>query len=196
MTVSFWMAPGESCFACWPSFGFRSTRNGAKAPGQMASIIATSIDDDFDENARASCEYDASEAAGCGTTFTLIPVCCENFFASAVSRWCPPPTESPMNVIVCPPYFDLIAAAFGTAGGAIAAAAPAVAAVRFVPAVAAPSDASRDEQPDRSCHEDRQTTLYGSHVCFPPWLTATVIRHHIGNATPLYTTTQHEVPRE
>ena len=52
-----------------------------------------------------------------------MPVCCENFFASAVSRWCPPPTESPTNVIVCPPYFDLIDAAFGTVGGAIDAAA-------------------------------------------------------------------------
>ena len=87
MTVSFWMIPCEWIFACWPSFAFRSTRNDANAPGQTASIIATSIDDECVENALASCEYDASEAAGCGVTFTLMPVCCENFFASAVSRW-------------------------------------------------------------------------------------------------------------
>ena len=74
------------CFASLPSFGFRSTRNGAKAPGQTTSIIATSNDDDFDENTRASCEYDASDAVGCGTTFTLIPVSFVNCFASATSR--------------------------------------------------------------------------------------------------------------
>src|SRR5438876_12382660 len=77
-TVSFWMIPRAWSFACAPSFAFRSTRYGAKAPGQTTSIIATSIDDDFDENARTSCEYDASEAAGCGTTFTLMPVSFEN----------------------------------------------------------------------------------------------------------------------
>ena len=49
----------EMCsFDCLPSFGFRLTRYGAKAPGQTTSIIATSIEDDFDENARASCAYD------------------------------------------------------------------------------------------------------------------------------------------
>ena len=42
-------------FACLPSFGFRLTRYGAKAPGQTTSIIATSIEDDFDENARTRC---------------------------------------------------------------------------------------------------------------------------------------------
>ena len=110
--------PREYIFVVEPSFGFRSTRNGANAPGQMASIIATSIDDDLDANALASCEYDASDAAGCGTTFTLMPVCWVNFFASARSRWWLPPTESPMNVIDCPPYLALIAAAFGTGGAA------------------------------------------------------------------------------
>src|SRR3954467_730262 len=118
-TVSFWTIPSACCFACPPSFGFRSTRNGANAPGQTTSIIATSIEDECVENALASCEYEASEAAGCGTTFTLIPVCCENFFASATSRACPPPTESPTNVIVCPPYLDLILDALGTAGAGI-----------------------------------------------------------------------------
>src|SRR5262245_15794428 len=115
-TVSFATIPAAWIFDCAPSFGFRSTRYGAKAPGQTTSIIATSNDDECEENARASCEYDASEAVGCGTTFTLIPVCAENFFASARSRWFPPPTESPMNVIDWPPYFFLIAAAPGTAG--------------------------------------------------------------------------------
>src|ERR1043166_5121385 len=110
------MIPVECCFACWPSFGFRSTRKGAKAPGHTTSIIATSIESECVEKALASWEYDASDAAGCGTTFTLMPVCAENFFASARSRWGPPPTESPTNVIVGPPYFDLIDAAFGTAG--------------------------------------------------------------------------------
>src|SRR5262245_10863389 len=110
-------------FDCFPSFGFRLTRYGANAPGQTTSIIATSIDDDFDENARASCAYDWSDADGCGTTFTLIPVSFVNRLASAVSRTWPLPTESPTNVIVCPPYFLLIAAALGTFGAGIDAAA-------------------------------------------------------------------------
>ena len=120
--VSFWTIPAACSFDCLPSFGFRLTRYGANAPGQTTSIIATSIEDDFDENARASCEYDWSEAAGCGFTVTLIPVSFVNRFASATSRTCPLPTESPTNVIFCPPYFFLIAAAFGTFGAATAAA--------------------------------------------------------------------------
>src|SRR5512132_4022996 len=110
-------------FDCFPSFGFRSTRYGANAPGQTTSIIATSIDDDFDENARASCAYDWSDADGCGTTSTLIPVSFVNRVASAVSRTLPFPTETPTNVIDCPPYFLLIAAALGTFGASIVAAA-------------------------------------------------------------------------
>src|SRR5262245_2185894 len=109
-------------FDCFPSFGFRLTRYGANAPGQTTSIIATSIEDDFDENARASCAYDWSDAAGCGTTFTLIPVSFVNRLASATSRRWLSPTESPTNVIFWPPYFLLIAAAFGTFGAGIAAA--------------------------------------------------------------------------
>src|SRR5436190_2138959 len=73
-TVSFLMIPCACCFACAPSFGFRSTRYGAKAPGQTTSIIATSNDEPFDANVLASCEYDASDADGCGMTFTLMPV--------------------------------------------------------------------------------------------------------------------------
>src|SRR5262245_65675912 len=109
-------------FDCFPSFGFRLTRYGANAPGQTTSIIATSIEEDFDENARASCAYDWSEADGCGTTLTLMPVSFVNRLASAVSRTWPFPTESPTNVIVCPPYFLLIAAALCTFGAGIAAA--------------------------------------------------------------------------
>ena len=120
--VSFWTIPAACSFACLPSFGFRLTRYGAKAPGQTTSIIATSIEDDFDENARASCEYAASDAAGCGVTLTLIPVSFVNRLASATSRTWPLPTESPTNVIFCPPYFFRIAAAFGTFGAATAAA--------------------------------------------------------------------------
>ena len=95
--------PAAWSFACWPSFGPRSTRYGAKAPGHTTSSIATSIDDDLDENARTSCEYDASDAAGCGTTFTLMPVSFVNRCASIRSRLCELPTESPTKVIVWPP---------------------------------------------------------------------------------------------
>ena len=54
-------------------------------------------------NARASCEYDASDAVGWGTTLTLMPVSFVNRVASAMSRVWPLPTESPTNVIVWPP---------------------------------------------------------------------------------------------
>src|SRR3954452_6751274 len=95
--VSFWTIPAAWSLDCVPSFGFRLTRYGANAPGQTTSIIATSIDDDFAENARASCAYDWSDADGCGTTVTLIPVSFVNSVASAVSRTWPFPTESPTN---------------------------------------------------------------------------------------------------
>jgi hypothetical protein len=72
-----------------------------------------------------------------------MPVAAENLWASLMSRvWLDPTALSPMKVIVCPPYFFLIAGAFGTAGGTIAAAAVRV--VRFVvPAVAMLSERSR-----------------------------------------------------
>ena len=91
--------PAACSFACLPSFGFRLTRYGANAPGHTTSIMATSIEDDFDENARASCEYDWSDAAGCGTTLTLMPVSCVKRLASLASRTWPLPTESPTKVI-------------------------------------------------------------------------------------------------
>ena len=56
-----------------------------------------------------------------------------------MSRVCPPPTESPMNVIDWPPYFALIAAAFGTGGAPIAVAE----ALRVVPAEAMLSETTR-----------------------------------------------------
>src|SRR2546423_4838394 len=110
-------------FDCLPSFGFRSTRYGANAAGQTTSIIATSIEDECVENALASCAYDWSDAAGCGSTVTLIPVSLLNRVASAVSRLFPSPTESPTKVMLWPPYFALIAFAFLTCGGLIVAAA-------------------------------------------------------------------------
>ena len=64
---------------------------------------------------------------------TLMPVSFVNRVASAMSRVCPPPTESPMNVIDWPPYFALIAAAFGTLGAAMVALADVA---RVVPAEA------------------------------------------------------------
>ena len=48
--------------------------------------MATSIADECDENILTSCEYDASEAVGCGTTLTLMPVSFEKRLASARSR--------------------------------------------------------------------------------------------------------------
>src|SRR3954447_16634453 len=104
------------CFECLPSFGLRLTRYGAKAPGHTTSIIATSIEDDFCENALTSCAYDWSQAARCGTTLTLMPVSLENRLASARSGLWPSPPESPTKVIFWAPYFFLIAAAFGTFG--------------------------------------------------------------------------------
>src|SRR6266511_2849187 len=64
-----------------------------------------------------------------------MPVSFVNRDASATSRTWLPPTESPMNVIFCPPYLLFNAFAFGTAGGLMAAADVAVASLR-VPAVA------------------------------------------------------------
>ena len=68
-----------------------------------------------------------------------MPVAFENRVASATSRVCPPPTESPMNVIDWPPYFALIALAFGTGGALIAVAEVA----RVVPAEAMLSETTR-----------------------------------------------------
>src|SRR5262249_3825162 len=79
---------------------------------------------------------------GCGITLTLMPVSFVNRFASARSRTCPPPTESPMNVIDCPPYLALMALALGTGGAGIVAASDVPDAGRAVPALAALIDAT------------------------------------------------------
>jgi hypothetical protein len=49
-----------------------------------------------------------------------MPVSLVNRLASIRSRLCELPTESPTKVIFWPPYFALIAFAFGTFGAAIA----------------------------------------------------------------------------
>src|SRR5581483_1008525 len=119
--------------------------------------MATSIEDDFDEKARASCEYEASEAAGWGTTFTLMPVSRVKRAASMRSRLCELPTESPTKVIVWPPYFALIAAAFGTGGG-LTAIAPVA---RVVAPEATPSDTSRDSRPTSPATRTRRRRFIG-----------------------------------
>ena len=40
----------------------------------------------LEENVLASCEYDADESAGCGTSFTRMPVSRENFRTRFTSR--------------------------------------------------------------------------------------------------------------
>src|SRR5581483_7284677 len=119
--------------------------------------MATSIEDDFDEKARASCEYEASDAAGWGTTFTLMPVSRVKRAASMRSRLCELPTESPTKVIVCPPYFALIAAAFGTGGG-FTADEPAA---RVVAPEATLSDTSRDSRPTSPATRTRRRRFIG-----------------------------------
>ena len=122
-TVSFWMIPAACFFAALPRAGFRLTRYGANAPGHTTSSIITSIDDECDEKFRAICEYAASDAAGCGTSFTLMPVSFLNRATSSRSRlWLEPTALSPMNVICWPPYFFFSAAAPATFGGFTAAA--------------------------------------------------------------------------
>jgi len=56
----------------------------------------------LDEKFRASCAKDASDAVGCGTTLTVMPVSFLNRDASARSRAWRPPTESPTKVIFWP----------------------------------------------------------------------------------------------
>src|SRR2546423_7950551 len=167
------MIPFEWSFACLPSFGFRSTRYGANAPGQPASIIATSMDDDFCENARTSCEYDASEAAGCGTTFTLIPVSFVKRVASSRSRLCELPTESPTNVIFWPLYFFFSAAAPATLGGFTAAATERVAGLLLAPpAVATLSETTRANTPASPANTSTPRCL----TCSPPFRTPQPLR--------------------
>src|SRR5919201_1807554 len=148
-TVSFWTIPAACFFARPPRYGFRLTRYGANAPGHTTSSIATSIDDECDEKFLASCEYAASDADGCGTSFTLMPVSLWNRATSSRSRlWLDPTAFSPMNVIFWPLYFLLSAAAPATFGGLTAAAAVLLpAALLAPPAVAALSETSRANSP-------------------------------------------------
>src|SRR5919201_5703001 len=157
-TVSFWTIPAACFFACLPSAGFRFTRYGANAPGQTTSSIITSIDDECDEKFRASCEYAASDADGCGTSFTLMPVSFENRETSNRSRlWLDPTALSPMNVIFWPLYFFFSAAAPATFGGLTAAAAvllpaallapPAVGALRTTSTGNAPATPTKARTP-------------------------------------------------
>src|SRR6266566_5610671 len=109
--------------------------------------MTTSNADEWAEKFLASCEYEASEAAGCGTTLTWIPVSVWNRFASARSRlWLPPTALSPTNVIFCPWYFALIFFAFATGGALIAFAAVGRCVARF-PAAATLSEATRATTP-------------------------------------------------
>src|ERR687897_72150 len=113
-TVLFWMLPGACSLACFASRGLRLTRYGAKAPGQMASSIITSIDEDLDEKFRASWAYEASEAAGCGMSLTLIPVSLVNRATSCRSRlWLGPTPASPTKANDFSPYFSLFSPAVG-----------------------------------------------------------------------------------
>src|SRR4051812_20143121 len=147
------MIPCACCFAALPSAGFRLTRYGANAPGQTTSSIITSIAEDFDEKFRANCEYEASEADGCGTSLTLMPVSCWNLATSFRSRlWLEPTAASPTNSIFWPLYLALIAAAFGTFGGAIAVdlAGTAFAARPGVPAAPPPGGGARGHPPTQT----------------------------------------------
>ena len=89
-----------------------------------------------------------------------MPVSFVNWVASAMSRVCPPPTESPMNVIDWPPYFALIAAACGTGGALIAVAE----AARVVPAEAMPSETTRVSSATNPAPRMNRTALHGPHV--------------------------------
>ena len=83
LIVLFLMMPAECARASRARTDLRSTRYCANAPGQVTSSIITSKADDLAENVRASCEYDADESAGCGTSLTLMPVSLENLATSS-----------------------------------------------------------------------------------------------------------------
>src|SRR5919201_2964122 len=169
-TVSFWTIPAACFFACLPSAGFRFTRYGANAPGHTTSSIITSIDDECDEKFRASCEYAASDADGCGTSLTLMPVSLWNRATSSRSRlWLDPTALSPMNVICWPLYFFLSAAAPATFGGLTAAAAERFAGLLPAPpAVATLSETIRANAPASPASTSTPRCL----TCSPPFRTA------------------------
>ena len=80
-----------------------------------------------------------------------MPVSFENFATSSSSRVCDLPTgPSPRNVMLRPPYFALIAFAFGTFGGLMActnSSADAVTAVPALPAAVMASEATSAKAP-------------------------------------------------
>src|SRR5205085_5854993 len=126
-----------------------------------------------------SCEYDASDAAGCGTTFTLIPVSFVKRVASASSRLCELPTESPMNLIFWPPYFALSALAFGTFGALTAAAAVRLpTCLRAPPAVATLSETTRANAPASPANTSTPRCLTVS----PPFRTANRCGQGVGRS--------------
>src|SRR5688572_6022132 len=163
------MIPAECFLASFLRIVFRLYRYGANAPVQTTSTITTSKAEEFDEKVLASWEYAALPSAGCGTSLTLIPVSLVNFFTRFTSRVCDLPTgPSPRNVMLRPPYFFLIAFAFGTFGGLMPCAvtsATAVAAgpaVPALPAAAMDSEATRAKapiEPAKASNERRFTVL-------------------------------------
>ena len=193
LTVLFAMMPCAWSLACLASAGFRLTRYGANAPGQTTSSIITSKAEDFDEKVRASCAYAALESTGCGTSLTLMPVFLENWATSNWSRvWLLPTGPSPRNVIDCPPYFALMALAFGTGGGLTAVAADGAAGTATgpaLPAVATLNDVIRANAPV-------SPTTTSTARCFtsPPSSLQTRWLHPSGSASKV--TGQHAATRD
>ena len=93
-----------------------------------------------------------------------MPVFFVNCLASAVSRTWPFPTESPTNVIFCPPYFLLIAAALGTFGAFIVAAALCACDGLVLLAAATPMKAMSASAPTRSRGAQQSAVFHFSHV--------------------------------
>src|SRR5207237_4995673 len=140
----------------------------------------TSIDDECDEKFRASCEYAASDAAGCGTSFTLMPVSLWNRATSSRSRlWLEPTALSPMNVICWPLYFFFNAAAPATLCGLTAAATERFAGLLLAPPAAATlSETIRANAPASPANTSTPRCL----TCSPPFRTANRCGHSVGAA--------------
>ena len=81
-----------------------------------------------------------------------------------MSRTWPLPTESPTNVIFCPPYFFLIAAALGTFGAGIVAAALCACDGLLLLAAATPRKAMSASAPDHSREAQQSAVFHFSHV--------------------------------
>src|SRR6476659_6260612 len=94
----------------------RSTRCGARAPGQTTSIMPQSMSDDWPWKVLCYCEKLSSLLVGRGTTWTSMPVSLVNCVARMVSISAPGPTASPQKTTFAPLYC-LASAALGTGGG-------------------------------------------------------------------------------